>query len=190
MTTEVDGVHDRPLFRTDGFEMIDETWTHGAFIGGLAGADGDDGLADNYLMTADLMVERALRDDLVHVVVLPALFLYRHALELRLKAAVRPERPDHDLDGLVQRLNAMLRDNGTDVLQEQVVERISEIARFDPRADAFRFHASRPRRASPGLPHFPEEVWVDVRNLPSTVRWIDRELRAATARLGGGLEAS
>lgn len=75
----------RPVFQSEGCEAIDETFTHGAYIGGTAGAYEDGAIAEGYLKAADLLVEQALKDDLAHVMVLPALFPYRHALELRLK---------------------------------------------------------------------------------------------------------
>lgn len=168
----------RPVFVTSGFEEIDETWTHGAYVGGLAGAYEDAGLAENYMKSAAMLVERALRDETIHEVALPVLFLYRHALELRLKYAVQPSKLDHDLNGLAAKLDELLLARRGVGLPKRILERVHEIARFDPRADAFRFTYKTKKRLPDGA-HFPEEVWVDLVHLRAEMDWIDGELRLA-----------
>lgn len=170
---------DRPVFQSEGFDDIDESWTHGAYVGGLAAFYTDGGIAADYLRAADLLTDQALKDDLVYFMVLPALFLYRHALELRLKSAVRPEKATHDLVWLTQQLNQMLEAKAGRKLPDALVAKVVELARHDPRADAFRFHATRPRQGRPGEQHFPDEVWVDLKHLKATMTWIDTQLREA-----------
>lgn len=122
----------RPIFATEGFEDIDESCTHGAYIGGMAVAAEDAGLATSYMRAADMLVERALRDDCVHEVVLPALFLYRHVLELRLKFAVRPAKLDHGLEGLARELDVLLTKKGGRGLAPGLLERVEEIRTSTP----------------------------------------------------------
>jgi hypothetical protein len=98
----------RPIFQTAGFEDIDETCFYGAYIGGMAATYEDAGIATSYMRAANMLVGQALRDDCVHEVVLAALFLYRHALELRLKFPVRPDKLNHGLGRLVRELNELL----------------------------------------------------------------------------------
>jgi hypothetical protein len=140
----------RSVFRTDGFENIDESWQGGSYIGGMAGAYEDAGIASNYMAAAEWLVERAIANEQVHEVVLPVLFLYRHAIELRLKFAVRPSKPSHDIPALVAALNEMLVAACGSDLAPPVSERIREIATIDPGADAFRFHARKPTKSAPG----------------------------------------
>jgi hypothetical protein len=110
------------------------------------------------------------------------LFLYRHALELRLKFAVRPQKPDHDLVALTGALDEILVRARGEGLPAALVERVQEISAYDVGADAFRFHATRRKKgAPPPGPHFAEEVWVDVTHLRNLVSWLDRQLRDATA---------
>jgi hypothetical protein len=167
---------DHPVFQSEGFDDIDENWRHGAYIGGMAAAYADGGIAADYLRAADLLVDQALKDDLVYSIVLPALFLYRHALELRLKVAVRPEKTTHDLVWLTQQLNQMLEAKAGRKLSDALVARVAELDRHDPRADAFRFHATAPRKGSPRKQHFSEEVWVYLKHLKATMTWIDTQL--------------
>jgi hypothetical protein len=177
----------RPVFRTVGFEDIDESWRGGAYIGGMAGAYEDAGIASSYMAAAEWLVERAIADEQVYEVVLPVLFLYRHAIELRLKFAVRPSKPSHDIPALVTALNEMLVAIRGSELAPLVSERIREIASIDPRADAFRFHARKPTKAVPrAVPQFPEEIWVDVTYLRDAMRIVDKELVAATTGVASG----
>jgi hypothetical protein len=168
----------RPFFCTEGFEDMNESCSQGAYIGGMAAAHKDAGIGTSYMRAAELLVERGLRDDCVHEVVLPALFLYRHALELRLKFAVRPTKLNHDLEALAVELDASLVRARGFGLPARLLARVGEIARFDPRADAFRFtYAAKKRRN--GEPHFPEELWIDLSHLRSVMSWLDAELRVA-----------
>lgn len=175
-----------PIFRDDDFDNVDETWQHGAFIGGMVAGYADAGLAEDYRRAADALVERSLRDDSIHEIVMPVLFLYRHAIELRLKSIARPEKLDHNLQGLVSRVNTLLAEAGGSELARDVVKRIGEISGFDPAADAFRFtHARRKKHEKRPEMHFINEVWVDVRLLRSVVAEIDQALLEASARLAG-----
>jgi hypothetical protein len=172
----------RSIFKTTGFEDIDETWSSGAYIGGLAGAYQDAGIAESYKSAADILVERALVDERVHEVVLPVLLLYRHALELRLKFAVRPKTFDHDLVALARALDEILVTKRGAGLPPALIERIKEISDYDTIGDAFRFHTRKAKKSGgPPQPHFPEEVWVNVTYLRDLVNWLDRHLRDAAA---------
>jgi hypothetical protein len=170
----------RPIFQTAGFEGIDETCSTGTYIGGLAGVEEDAGIASNYKEAADVLVERALADERVHEVLLPVLFLYRHSLELRLKFAVQPQKPNHDLVALTGALDEILVAKRRGALPPGLIERVQEIAAYDVEADAFRFHArKRKKGAQRTEPHFPEEVWVDIAYLRDVMDWVDRELQDA-----------
>jgi hypothetical protein len=178
-------VHDnafaQPVFRTDGFDEVDEETRGVAYIGGMAAAHDDAGIAGDYIRAADLLVEYALANDREHEIVLPALFLYRHALELRLKSLVRPAKLDHDLSVLVRELDARLLAGRGSGLPDHLVERVEELAKRDPRADAFRF--TRTSKKGGQTRHFPEEILVDLRHLRAVVTWIDQEIERAGAEL-------
>ncbi len=97
-----------PIFRTDGLAEIDESHVQGSNIGGMAAAHADAGLAAGYMRAADLLVERCIDDACAHQVAMPILFLYRHAIELRLKFAAQPVKLNHDLATLARELNGLL----------------------------------------------------------------------------------
>lgn len=168
----------RPIFQTEGFEEIDETWRHGAYIGGMAAVGGTEVLASSYLAAARLLIQQSVRDHEAYGVVLPALFLLRHALELRLKALVRPSKLHHDLDRLVTALDERLKRERGSGLPTDLVARIRELHAMDRRSVAFRFHDGQ---GGAGAEPCVNEVWVDLVYFLDVVGWVDREL-AALAR--------
>jgi len=162
------------IFRFDDFEDIDETWRGGSYIGGLGSADGDAGIARQYRAAADLILSHSVKNDTVWEVVLPALFLYRHAIEIRLKAIVRPTKMSHNLVELARNLDGRLSKKLSASLPVELLDRIAELEAVDPRADAFRFTADTKNK-----PHFLNEVWVQLAYLREVVAWIEEELENA-----------
>src|SRR5262245_42827556 len=125
-----DNAYAQPVFHTDGFDEVDENTQGVAYIGGMAAANDDAGIAGDYIRAANVLVERGLENDCAHEVVLPALFLYRHALELRLKSVVRPAKLDHDLTSLARQLEARLIEIRGVGLPNHLVERVEDLARL------------------------------------------------------------
>jgi hypothetical protein len=177
----------RTIFSDDGFENIDETCSRGAYVGGVAGVHADVGMAQSYKRAADILVEEALVDDSVFDIVLPVLFLYRQALELRLKVAVQPKKLNQDLRALITELDAlMVQKRGVGIAPE-IVARVCEINDMDPGADGFRFHVARPKNVKSS--HAPlnksgDEVWVDIAYLQDFVACADLELLHCAGLLG------
>jgi hypothetical protein len=142
-------------------DMIDESWTHGAILGGMAhGAYDQLAVADSYVRAGDTLVERVLQGGEGYELVYPILFTYRHAVELHLKIVLRPSRRTHKLNGLLADFcNYVQR-----VFQQQVPKWftvvISEFATFDRDSMVFRYEdadvASEHLRTR-------GEFWVDLR---------------------------
>ena len=85
----------KPIFREESPEDV-ENWS-GFFIGGMAQTN-ELSLARAYKSAGDVIVAKALRSiDLAYEWAFPALFLYRHAIELYLKLIVQPEKPTHGI---------------------------------------------------------------------------------------------
>jgi hypothetical protein len=127
-------------------EAIDETWTHGALLGGMIDFSEQD-LAESYFTAADALVGRVRKRrqygrDLIN----PVLFLYRQGIELYLKAIVRPAKRNHDLAALLAAFRQHIRHRYTENLPGWLTGAVSELATYDPYADAFRYAESRSRR--------------------------------------------
>ncbi|WP_152054349.1 hypothetical protein [Tautonia marina] len=81
-----------PIFQEPSEEM-DETWRHGALMGGMACRDLPQ-VARAYKLAADELLKQALSEYEPHELDYPVLFLYRHTVEVDLKAAL-DNPPEH-----------------------------------------------------------------------------------------------
>ena len=127
-------------------ENADETWTHGAMLGGMCGYD-DRALADSYFIAADALVDTALadRDSMrTRELVAPTLFLYRHGIELFLKLIVRPKKPNHRIDRLLGQLRRLSRIRYKQELPAPIADAIAEFCRYDPEGVNYEGPAPRP----------------------------------------------
>ena len=93
-----------PFFQEPSEDM-DETWQHGTLIGGMACRDLAQ-VARAYKLAADELLKQALSKYEPHELDYPVLFLYRHTVEVYLKAALDAPPEHHDLSRLIQLLEA------------------------------------------------------------------------------------
>lgn len=67
---------DRHIFQ-DPPHNVDETWTHGAMLGGMCGY-GDEALAESYFLAGDALIATVIRGDATgHDLVNPVMYVYR-----------------------------------------------------------------------------------------------------------------
>ncbi len=155
----------RPLFQ-EVPDDLDETWTWGVLTGGMAWHEGELP-AREFLNAANLLVERALADGATAPELRnPILFLYRHAIELALKDAVKTYERKHGLPELIAALEARFGAS----LDPLVRARLEEWVLQDPGSTAYRY-AQAPR----GAPT--DERWVDLRHLREVMGFLVKRLR-------------
>lgn len=142
-----------PLFQEIPDE-IDETWQHGAVIGGIAFRDRRQ-VARSYKLAADELVALAMTKHEPHELDFPILFLYRHTVELYLKAALSKPPEHHDLGQLIQ----LLESEGGGQLPEWIRQRLRDFHEIDRRSSIFRY-------ADPGPPG---ELWTDFHQLQAVI---------------------
>lgn len=138
-----------PLFQ-DVPDEIDETWQHGVLIGGMAERDWPQ-VARSYKRAADELVSHALSQGEPHEIAYPIIFLYRHAVELYLKAML-DARPEHHVIG---ELVGLLERQCGGTVAGWVKARLWDFHRIDRMSDVFRYAGS----PSGG------ELWVDLCHL-------------------------
>lgn len=145
-----------PVFQ-DAPEEIDETWQHGALIGGMAMHDWIQ-VARSYKMAADELVRQALAQFEPHEIDYPIFFLYRHSIELYLKAMLqaKPEK-NHDIASLVNLLEGEIGKK----FGGWVKDRLMDFDRIDKGSYMFRYPDS-PDAKSP-------ELWVDLHQLKAVM---------------------
>jgi hypothetical protein len=121
---------------------VDETWTHGAMLGGMAGYTELE-LANSYFLAANELVEVILSRrfdgcDLIN----PIMYSYRHSIELYLKCATQPRRRNHDLGSLLAEFCQHVVQRYGQPVPEWFTTPIAELAKYDERSDVFRYEES------------------------------------------------
>jgi hypothetical protein len=69
----------------------------------------------------------------------PVLFLYRHALEMKLKSLMQDVPKNHDLLTLAEEFEATIKRKCDRAIAPWITGRVKEIARVDPTSTAFRY---------------------------------------------------
>lgn len=148
-------------------EDIDETWTHGALLGGMVGYD-DEALARSYFTAGSLLVDHVLSTgERGQALICPILYVYRHGVELYLKVIVPPDDFTHSLGGLLSAFCQHVHSRYNEKVPPWVTRPVTQLAQIDPGSDLFRYGKTRSsaskRMADQG------EFWVDLRTLKRTV---------------------
>jgi hypothetical protein len=127
------------IFQEPSIE-IEETWTHGAILGGiLYNVQTTLSVADAFKLAGDMLIDKVLSSDIEgYEIVYPVLYNYRHCLELYLKAIVKVEK-GHDLSKLLEKLKEYVQTHYQTNLPPWFENWILEFDEFDNRSDMFRY---------------------------------------------------
>lgn len=155
-----------PIFQEPPDEM-DETWQHGVLIGGMACRDLLQ-VARAYKLAADELVKQALSNYEPHELDYPILFLYRHTVEIYVKAALENPPEHHDLSQLIQLLEAECGKK----LAGWIKDRLWDFHRIDNMAALFRY----------ADPPADGELWIDFHQLQAV---IDKLVQAVEQYIDG-----
>lgn len=125
---------------------VDETWTHGAMLGGICGY-ADEDLANSYFLAGDALIRAVLDGDTGrHDLINPVLYVYRHGIELYLKCIVRPDERNHNLGSLLEGFCRHIRQRYNEPVPSWITKPIAEFSTYDPRSDVFRYETNRDGR--------------------------------------------
>ncbi len=161
-----------PLFQ-ELPDNLDETWTHGTVISGMAEIADAFALAESYKLAADILVDAALSSGDTFELACPIIYNYRHATELYLKATVVHVKKDHDLLWLLQEFKKVLKTEFTDfdaTIPEWFENIVLVFNDFDPDSTTFRYG---------GLSSFSKqgEVWVDLPHIKRLMGWLAKSFQ-------------
>lgn len=172
----------RPLFAEDeGQAQRIDAWSFPKGIsrdGMIEGATGKRELADQYFDAAEAIVRLVLNNEVPdYTVANPILYLYRHAVELYLKAAIeaqtgRPYRWEktengHELDAIIRKAPH---------LSPEARARILELHAIDPKSTHLRFGAR-----DAGFPG--PEGWAELTHLRDAMRALHGHLADMVERV-------
>ena len=138
-----------PVFQ-DVPDDINEDWTHGVLIGGMAERNLPQ-VAKAYKTAADELVKQALAKFEPHEIDYPIFFLYRHAIEVYLKAMLYSPPRTHDLGNLIRLLEKQFGAK----IAPWMKDRLWDFQRLDEKSDLFRY-ADLPADG---------ELWIDFHHL-------------------------
>ena len=146
-------------------------------------------LSRQYFDAANLLLE-AIKQQRIEDYALtnPALFLYRHALEVVLKAILERRSEGaptgHDLAALLKHLQRFAKEQYKQDVPDWIISRIEEFAAIDPGSMAFRYAQDRYGGKGSKPTSVPGEVYVGLPHLQGAMA----ELYSALAHAAGGVD--
>ncbi len=152
-------------------EDIDET-CRGVVFGGEFQLGDIFTTADSFKLAGDKLVEMSHKN-YERELFQPAIYNYRHATELYIKAIIG-EEINHDLRDLAEKLKTVLK-NEFNVVPPEWFENIIQAFHYsDPKGTAFRYGQTVPQ----------DELYADMRHIASLMNWLsDSFRRIRTERL-------
>lgn len=120
-------------------ENLDEAWRHGALFSGLAKYGDTFYLANSYKRAGDRLVEVALKDEEPWALFCPAIYNYRHAMELYLKAITGHYDARHNLQKLYNKLEKLITKEFDEPIPEWFQNVFDVFHEFDPGGTSFRY---------------------------------------------------
>lgn len=150
-----------PLFRTMP-DDIDETWK-GVVYGGEFELGDIFTTAESFKLAGDKLVEIAHKNYEERELFQPAIYNYRHATELYIKAIIG-ERTNHNLLDLMERLKIVLKTEFNTALPEWFENIIKAFDYSDPNGTAFRYGITMPK----------DELYADMRHIRTLMNWLSK----------------
>lgn len=174
-----------PLFRDpgEGDEREDGySEPHGFLLGGMS-YDERESIAFQYLKAANLIVDGIRQKQVAdYEVAYPVLYLYRHSIELLLKALIGGKTKQHRLDALGADLMTHVRARYGQEVPRWVIEQLNEVARIDPTSQAFRYGEDKYSDCKSGQRQpIPHETYVRVEDLHRSMNALYSVLARALA---------
>ncbi len=164
----------QPLFKEPGEELEREdewSWPKGFLIGGWATYSKRE-VAQQYFDAANLLVKAIERNQWEDFkLALPVLYLYRHSLELMLKAVLHSPPRTHDIEQLTSEVEAVVQARFGQSFPPLVKTWLMEFASRDPKSTAYRYGETYDP-ASESWMSLPGEEHVELQNLRTVMEII------------------
>lgn len=168
----------RPLFEEPSPELERiEPWfgPKGFMIGGMA-LPKEQELGQQYFDAANILVETIKRGDWEdYKLANPALYLYRHSIELTIKSLIGPAVKGHNLAALADRFESTVWERFGQEVPGWITARLKEIAAIDPNSTAFRYSQNYDKQLKRDVP-VDGELHVDLGHLQDAMRVLNAAL--------------
>lgn len=162
-----------PLF-IEPPENIDESWKHGVIIARLASLGDMLMFARSFKLAGDRLVEIALKNEEAWDLHNPALFNYRHSIELYLKIITNSYEHKHNLLPLYDKLKKLLKEkfnSNPPIWFENIILKFND---YDPGGTAFRYGGKR----------YTDEVFIDFIQMKKLMGWLTESFQNILYRQG------
>lgn len=174
----------RPLFEEPGDHIVREDPLSGpqGFMVGDEFIPTRTEMAQQYFDAAHLLLESIKRGDWEdYKLVSPALYLYRHSLELLIKGLLDTSPRTHDLAELAELLDAASLARWGRPMPGWITARLKEIAAIDPGSTAFRYGENYDRVNKRDVPPVPSAMYVSLPHLQRAMLTLNAALQGAIA---------
>ncbi len=146
---------------------LDETWRHGALLGGItAGAYDCLAIATAFKTAGDHLVKGINSEFEAYEIIHPVLYTYRHSIELYLKAVVKPAQKNHFLKELLEQFSTQMKSKYGSEPPKWVKDLILEFDEYDRKSFAFRYDDTKIKSSETGDEG---EFWVDLTRLKAVM---------------------
>lgn len=149
-------------FVFDYHDQIDESWKHGVLFGGLSEFGDTFYLANSYKLAGDRLVDIALENEEPWALFCPAVYNYRHATELYIKATFGSSKQTHNLKVLFEKFEKSIKENYDQDCPDWLKNIIQTFDRFDPYGTAFRYGGNINS----------DEVFIDFIQMKTVMGWM------------------
>jgi hypothetical protein len=178
----------RPLFEepTADIERPDQ-WSAplGFLVGGMANQPYQH-LEQQYYNAAYQLVESIKRQDVADCEVAnPVLYLYRHSIELLLKAIMRDAAKTHSLDTLADEYRIFMKEKFDADCPVWIISRMKELGAIDPNSTAFRYNLTHDRKRKIDFP-IDGELHVNLHHLQAAMTALNVALVGTIAMITCG----
>lgn len=179
----------RPLFEelTAKHERPDEWSSPPSFVvGGMANLSYQH-LGQQYFNAAHMLSEHIIEKEYFADWELsnPVLYLYRHSIELFLKAIMRDSAKTHDLATLSSEYKDFIKSTFDADVPSWILDRMGELSIIDPNSTAFRYNKVFSKASKSDVP-VAGEFHVDLRHLQSAMLALNTALVGVIAAVACG----
>lgn len=189
MTTFTHDQMHRPIFEEpDHLHERTDEWSEpkGFMVGGMANMSFQH-LGQQYFDAAHALVDHILNKDHHPDYRLsnPVLYLYRHSIELFLKAILAGAAKTHSLETLVDEYREFIKAEFDADVPQWIITRMTELAEIDPNSTAFRYNKVYDRATKTDNP-VAGEYFVDLHHLRSAMTVLNIVLVGVIAAVACG----
>lgn len=160
----------KPIFREFSDELME---TNVWMTGGMAECSDKLTLAKSYKKAGDSLIEIGIDDETERDIIYPAIYNYRHAIELYLKSLIKKEKQTHDLKKLYEFVKEILTKKIGVEPPKWFENLILAFDDFDPSGTTFRY----------AIPIGKDEMFIDLVHIKKLMNWLDESIERIGNRI-------